>query len=126
MKLIKASFVVLSALILLSASGLAAAEGHSPYTDRNQMPIVQQQPERLIVANSHIVVWFQGFKPLLHIFYRGQDGNITGLTVAVENVFELNSTGAPDAFLPMTRAYPFFGFGEDFNYNSGLSMSYNN
>jgi len=73
-----------------------------------------------------MVIWFQGFKPMLHVFKRGTDGNVTGFTVDVRNVFELNSSNVPDAVLPLTRAYPFFVGNAALNYSSGVSVTYDN
>jgi hypothetical protein len=107
----------------------------TPFGQSNQtnhgtdVPVsVQSDSGKLIVHNSKITIWFQGYKPVLHIFERNASGNSTGFTVAVDGVYELNSTNAPVAVLPMTSAFPQVessgnGF---FNYSRGVSVTYNN
>ncbi len=123
--------VSLAALVMLSATSFALADGNQSNQTQNGTvaPItVQSDSSKLVVHNSKITIWFQGYKPVLHIFERNASGNSTGFTVAIKGVYELNSTNAPVAVLPMTRAFPEIedaGNGP-LNYSSGVSVQYNN
>ena len=123
--------VSIAALMMLSATSLVLADGNQsmPTQKGTNTPVfVQSDSSKLIVQNSAITVWFQGYKPVLHIFQRNASGINTGFTVAVRGVYELNSTNKPVAVLPMTRAFPEIesaGNGP-LNYSSGVSVVYNN
>lgn len=127
----KTGFMLAAAVTVALLFSVAAAApvlaDTGPHNGSHSMPSVAVSTEfnRLIVKNSNITVWFQGFKPVLHIFKRGQDGNVTGFTVAVNSVLELNSTNRPDAVLPLIRSYPFVASGSSvINYSSGVSVTY--
>lgn len=123
--------VSIAALVMLSATSFALADGGQGNHSQNgtDTPVsVQSDSGKLIVHNSMMTIWFQGYKPVLHVFQRNASGNSTGFTVAVNGVYELNSTNSPVAVLPMTRAFPEvenYNNGP-FNYSSGVSVQYNN
>lgn|GEM_PF-4567306 len=124
---IKALPVAACLLILIaSTAGVMAYQPKIPADHAPSVIRVQDNFNKLVVENSQMVIWFQGFKPMLHVFKRGTDGNVTGFTVDVRNVFELNSSNVPDAVLPLTRAYPFFVGNAALNYSSGVSVTYDN
>lgn len=120
--------VSLAALVMLSAASFALADtGQTNQTNQtpqgNDMPVsVQSDSGKLIVQNQAITIWFQGYKPVLHIFQRNASGNSTGFTVAIRGVYELNSTNVPVAVLPMTRAFPEIEDNSSgpFNYSSAV------
>ncbi len=120
----------LAALVMLSATSLALADnGQSSQSQHGKdVPVsVQSDSGKLIVHNSQITIWFQGYKPVLHIFERNASGNTTGFTVGINGVYEINSTNAPVAVLPMNRAFPEMGDNNGpLNYSSGVSVQYNN
>ncbi|MCL4347381.1 MAG: hypothetical protein M1117_05650 [Candidatus Thermoplasmatota archaeon] len=119
--------ISVAALMLLSAASLAVGDTGHQHPAPN-MPEMEIHDHSIIVSNSKITVWFQGFKPMLHIFYRNQS-NTTGFTIDVRGVYEINSTGVPVAVLSTVRAFPDMqdmnGAGAGiFNYSSGVSVTY--
>jgi hypothetical protein len=122
----KAMAISVAALMFLSAASFAMGDTHP--VSAPGMPEIENHDNSIIVSNSKITVWFQGFKPVLHIFYRNQSNN-TGFTIAVRGVYELNSTGVPVAVLSTVRAFPEMGDMSEsgiFNYSSGVAVTYDN
>lgn len=122
----KAVAISVAALMFLSAASFAMGDTHP--SPAPSVPKIENHDNSIIVSNSKITVWFQDFKPMLHIFYRNQSNN-TGFTIDVRGVYELNSTGVPVAVLSTVRAFPDMGDmtqGGMFNYSSGVAVSYDN
>ena len=126
-KVLAASMV---ALVFVSMASLAMGDNGS--VNGNQasgMPTVTSHDNSIIISNSKVTVQFQGFKPMLHIFYRN-NSNITGFTVTVRGVYELNSSGTPVAVLSTVRAFPDLAEMNAspgiFNYSSGVALAYDN
>ncbi len=123
--------LAMSIVALVLVSGASVALGDGPYGGGHEsgMPTVTSHENSIIVSNGKIIVQFQGFKPMLHIFYRN-NSNTTGFTVDVRGVYELNSSGTPVAVLSTVRAFPDFGEINGstgiFNYSSGVSITYDN
>ncbi len=115
--------------VLISGASMAMGESGQGGVHDAGMPVVMSHDNSLIVSNSRVTVQFQGFKPMLHIFYRN-DSNTTGFTVDVRGVYELNSTGATVAVLSTVRAFPDLGemnaSAGIFNYSSGVAITYDN
>ncbi len=116
------------AFVLVSGTSVALGASQQGGIHDNGMPTVTSHDNSIIVSNSKMIVQFQGFKPMLHIFYRN-NSNTTGFTVDVRGVYELNSSGTPVAVLSTVRAFPDFGEMNGtgiFNYSSGVSITYDN
>jgi len=126
-KVLAASMV---ALVFVSMASLAMGDnGPGNGNQANGMPTVTSHDNSIIVSNSKVTVQFQGFKPMLHIFYRN-NSNTTGFTVDVRGVYELNSSGTPVAVLSTMRAFPDLAEMNAspgiFNYSSGVALAYDN
>ncbi len=115
------------ALVLISGASVAMADSVPGGSQQGNSPTVATHDNSLIVSNSKMTVEFQGFKPMLHIFYRN-DSNTTGFTIGVRGVYELNSSDTPVAVLSTVRAFPDMGEMNGsagiFNYSSGVAITY--
>ncbi len=99
-------FLALSVASLFLISGTATVLADNGHSGMDHMPMAGNDGNRIVVSNSQMTVWFQGMKPNLHVFLKGQNGNNSGFTVDVKGVYELNSTNVPVASLSTERAFP--------------------
>ncbi|MDH2906059.1 MAG: hypothetical protein PXX82_06885 [Methanomassiliicoccales archaeon] len=124
MKLIS-KFLALSvaALFLLSGTATVLADNGHTHNGMDHAPMVGNDGNKIVVSNSHMTVWFEGMKPNLHVFLKGQNGNVTGFTVDIKGVYEINKTNVPVAVLSTERAFPEEAIGMGmFNYNTSVSV----
>ena len=128
MKLIS-KFLALSvaALFLISGTATVLAENGHTHNGMDQAPMVGNDGNKIVISNSHMTVWFEGMKPNLHVFLKGQDGNSTGFTVDIKGVYEINRTNVPVAALSTERAFPEEAMGMGaYNYSTSVSVQYDN
>lgn len=120
--------VVIGALLLLPGGSLAVAS--QPQDDGFQfsegpLDYVAEQ-SRLVVHNGNLTVWFQEYKPMVHICSTLDEGTNLSFSVGMRGIYEINDSGNPVAFLDMFRAYPMppgvFDGGSD--YTSGMTVTY--
>lgn len=80
--------LLVAALVAFAAPAAAAAKG----------PSLDEKDDKFVVQNDHVTVWFQGKKPMLHVFPTGQDANATGYGYKFDSLVEfrdLNNDGKP-------------------------------
>ena len=120
--------VTLGALLMLSVLPFAAADGGSG--EELQFSVgpmgVNAEEGRLVVHNGNVTVWFQEYRPMVHIFTTGDNGTATGFTVAVRGIYEIDSAGLPVAMLDMNRPYPITNMTSDglYNYTASVRATY--
>ena len=126
MKLVS-KFLALSVAALFLFSGTATVLADNGHSGVDHAPTAVSDGNKIVVSNSHMTVWFEGMKPNLHVFVKGQDGNSTGFTVDVKGVYEINGTNVPVAVLSTERAFPEEAMGMGMsNYNTSVSVQYDN
>lgn len=115
-------------LLLLSAFPAAAAvQGDSDVLQFSEGPMEYfAEDSRLLVENGNVTVWFQDYRPVVHIFTLADNGTKIGFTVGVKGVFEVDGSNVPVAVLPLNRPYPVSDMVSDgqFNYTSGVLVTY--
>lgn len=129
METVKGYFaVVIGALLLLSGGSLAVAG--QPLDDGFQfsegsLGLVAEQ-SRLVVHNGNVTVWFQEYKPVIHICSPAEEGTNLSFSVALRGIYEIDESNTPVAFLDMFRAYPLAqnGVSSGNNSTSGVSVVY--
>jgi hypothetical protein len=126
MKLIP-KFLAISVAALFLLAGTASVLASNGHSGMDQSPKVGNTGNKIVVSNSQMTVWFEGMKPNLHVFLKGQNGNSTGFTVDIKGVYEINRTNVPVASLSAERAFPEEAMGAGiFNYSTGVSVQYAN
>ena len=116
--------VCIGALLLLSVMPSAMAyQGDGDELQFSEGPLGYVAEEsRLVVNNGNVTIWFQEYKPMVHIYSAG-DGTGTGFAVAVKGIYELDQAGEPVALLSMYRPYPVTEWVTDGQFNSTSSVS---
>ena len=116
--------VCIGALLLLSVMPSAMAyQGDGDELQFSEGPLGYVAEEsRLVVNNGNVTIWFQEYKPMVHIYSAG-DGTGTGFAVAVKGIYELDQAGKPVALLSMYRPYPVTEWVTDGQFNSTSSVS---
>ncbi len=120
--------VCLGTLLLLSVTPYALADqgaGEELQLGEGPLGYVAEE-DRLVVNNGNVTVWFQEYKPMVHIYVTDENGSAFGFTVAIKGVYELDASGMPVALLDLHRAYPIENMVSDglFNYTSGVLVQY--
>lgn len=119
--------VCIGALLLLSVTPSAIAyQGDGDELQFSEGPLgYVAEDGRLVVNNGNVTIWFQEYRPMVHIYSAG-DGTNIGFAVAVKGIYELDQDGRPVALLGMYRPYPVTEWVTDgqFNYTSSVSVAY--
>lgn len=111
-------------LLLLSVLPFAAADaGQGEELRLSEGPLaIAAEDGRLAVSNANVTVWFQDYRPMVHIFYTGENGTSTGFTVAVRGIYELGEDNMTVALLDLNRPYPVTNMTSDGPYNHTSSV----
>lgn len=85
------------------------------------------EENRLVVHNGNITLWFQDYRPMIHIVSAGNESANLGFTVAINGLYEVDGSGAAVAMLDLHRSYPYNGNAADgnLNYTSTSSVTFN-